>query len=137
MTVISAVGVRVLIESEFIIAGHSRFVILTHDWPFLHWDLMLEVDDSLLTWRVLSEPQIGVELRIEPSPNHRKAYLDYEGPVSGERGCVSQWDFGQLLDLQVSDEFIEGRLSSTRFSCELNLNIHLMRQELTLSENML
>lgn len=97
---------------------------------------MLEVDDSLLTWRVLSEPQIGVELQIESSPNHRKAYLDYEGPVSGERGCVSQWDFGRLLHLQVSDEFVAGKLSSTRFSCELNLNINLMRQELTLSKDM-
>ena len=96
---------------------------------------MLEVDEALLTWRVLNEPQIGVELRIEPSPNHRKAYLDYEGPVSGERGCVSQWDFGELLDLLVFDEFVEGRLSSTRFSCVLNFNVNMKSQGLMLSSN--
>lgn len=30
----------------------------------------------------------------EPLPDHRLFYLDYEGPVSGNRGVVTQWDKG-------------------------------------------
>ena len=29
-----------------------------------------------------------------PLPDHRLFYLDYEGPVSGNRGTVSRWDQG-------------------------------------------
>ncbi len=29
-----------------------------------------------------------------PWPDHRSSYLDYEGPVSGNRGAVSRWDAG-------------------------------------------
>ncbi|QDU38141.1 ATP-dependent DNA ligase [Maioricimonas rarisocia] len=71
-----------------------RFVILTHDHPFLHWDLMLEADGALRTWRLLDEPQPDVPLRAEALPDHRIAYLDYEGPVSRGRGQVTRWDAG-------------------------------------------
>ncbi|HKI33113.1 MAG TPA: hypothetical protein VKA46_14775, partial [Gemmataceae bacterium] len=30
----------------------------------------------------------------EPSFDHRRTYLDYEGPVSGGRGTVTRWDAG-------------------------------------------
>jgi hypothetical protein len=61
-----------------------------------HWDLMLELDSGeLLTWRLpgrplsdlLSDklPFMAVQL-----PNHRIAYLDYQGPVSGNRGRVER-----------------------------------------------
>lgn len=75
-----------------------RYVILFHDWPFPHWDLMLEAEDHLLTWRVLDQPQLDRQLAIEPLPPHRKRYLDYEGPLSGDRGCVVRWDEGTVLD---------------------------------------
>ena len=71
-----------------------RYVILTHDHPFLHWDLMLEADGGLRTWRLASPPAAGVTLVAEPLATHRVAYLDYEGPVSGERGSVNRWDAG-------------------------------------------
>jgi hypothetical protein len=71
-----------------------RFVILEHDHPFLHWDFMLEAGDLLRTWRLLEEPGPGRTVRAEPLGDHRKRYLDYEGPVSGNRGNVKRWDFG-------------------------------------------
>lgn len=71
-----------------------RYVILTHDHPFLHWDFMLEGDGVLRTWRLLEEPVAGRTVRAEALPDHRDAYLDYEGPVSGGRGSVVQWDHG-------------------------------------------
>ena len=33
-----------------------RFVILEHDYPELHWDLMLETAGALRTWRLLRPP---------------------------------------------------------------------------------
>jgi hypothetical protein len=71
-----------------------RYVILTHDHPELHWDLMLEAGPSLRTWRLSAPPQAGAKVRAEPSFDHRLLYLDYEGPVSGDRGSVSAWDRG-------------------------------------------
>ncbi len=73
-----------------------RFVILTHDHPHLHWDFMLEWNGKLRTWRLEKEPALGCEIRAEPLPDHRLKYLDYEGPVSGDRGEVHQWDAGKF-----------------------------------------
>lgn len=71
-----------------------RFVILEHDHPFRHWDFMLESGDVLRAWRLGAKPQAGVGVPAEPLGDHRKAYLDYEGPVSGNRGSVKRWDAG-------------------------------------------
>ena len=67
-----------------------RYVILHHegiDEP--HFDLMFEVDPSgpLVTFRSPVWPIVqGVQLtRLA---DHRREYLDYEGPVSGNRGTV-------------------------------------------------
>ncbi|QEG40138.1 hypothetical protein UC8_21440 [Roseimaritima ulvae] len=50
---------------------------------------MFETTDGLLTWAVEHMPAVGQPpqpaLRL---PLHRAVYLDYEGPVSGDRGRV-------------------------------------------------
>lgn len=71
-----------------------RFVILTHDHPFRHWDLMLEEGPGLRTWRLTEAPQPGRAIAAERLPDHRCEYLDYEGPVSGGRGTVRRVDHG-------------------------------------------
>jgi hypothetical protein len=71
-----------------------RFVILEHDHPSLHWDFMIEVGDVLRTWRLSEPPTPGHVVPAEPSFDHRPFYLDYEGPVSGDRGTVKRWDAG-------------------------------------------
>jgi hypothetical protein len=68
-----------------------RFVILEHDHPFLHWDLLLEEECSARTWRLLRKPCLGEPIRAEQLPEHRLMYLDYEGPVSGSRGSVRRF----------------------------------------------
>lgn len=73
-----------------------RFVILEHDWPTLHWDFLLEAGPVLRAWRLLAEPTAGRPLPAEPNLDHRLLYLDYEGPVSGGRGTVRQWDAGMF-----------------------------------------
>lgn len=74
-----------------------KFVILTHDHPVLHWDFMLESGDVLKTWRLLEEPVPENCLRgivAEALLDHRRDYLEYEGPVSEDRGSVTRWDRG-------------------------------------------
>jgi hypothetical protein len=71
-----------------------RYVILEHDHPHLHWDLMLEEGAVLRTWRLAAPPHEAQAVAVEPSFDHRLHYLDYEGPISGGRGQVTRWDHG-------------------------------------------
>jgi hypothetical protein len=71
-----------------------RFVVLEHDHPQLHWDFMLEAGAVLRTWRLATPPQAGQAVAASASFDHRLHYLDYEGPVSGQRGNVQRWDGG-------------------------------------------
>jgi hypothetical protein len=85
-----------------------RYVILRHECPPgyarpSHYDFMLETGDALRTWALAERPRPGVEIAAERLPDHRKAYLDYEGAVSGGRGAVARWDEGTYT-LQSEDE---------------------------------
>jgi hypothetical protein len=71
-----------------------RFVVLEHDWPTPHWDFLLEAGEVLRAWRLLAKPTAGVEVPAEPNFPHRRLYLDYEGPLSGDRGSVRRWGAG-------------------------------------------
>lgn len=71
-----------------------RFVILEHDHPFLHWDLLLQEENSARTWRLLRKPCLGEPIAAEPLPDHRLMYLDYEGVVRGDRGSVKRFVSG-------------------------------------------
>ena len=71
-----------------------RFVILEHDQPFLHWDFMLEAGDVLRTWRLAHVPEYDKASAATYLHEHRRLYLDYEGPLSGNRGSVRRWDTG-------------------------------------------
>lgn len=68
----------------------QRFVILKHDHPFLHWDLLLQEASSARTWRLLRRPCLNEPIAAKPLPAHRLMYLDYEGPVSNGRGSVQR-----------------------------------------------
>jgi hypothetical protein len=71
-----------------------RFAILEHDHPTLHWDLMLESEGKLRTWRLQTPLDKSGVIDAHELGDHRIAYLDYEGPVSGGRGNVLRWDAG-------------------------------------------
>ncbi len=77
-----------------------RFVILRHELPdggqrSSHWDMMFERGESLRTWAAEQLPRPGEDTEARELPAHRLTYLDYEGPVSGDRGSVSRWDEGE------------------------------------------
>lgn len=80
-----------------------QFVLLEHDHPELHWDFMLESGGVLRTWRLDRIPDEAGEIAAASLPDHRIAYLDYEGPVSGNRGTVARIDRGNY-ELLESDE---------------------------------
>lgn len=82
----------------------ARFTLSRHDLPGApHLDLFLEpggdagailpaTDGKLATWRLPSDPwtwPVGEPVPVERLPDHRAAYLDHEGPVSGNRGTVA------------------------------------------------
>ena len=101
----------------------SRFVILEHTHQGIHFDLMLEVDGQLRTWRLDTPPEPGRTLRAEPSFDHRLVYLEYEGPISHNRGHVRQWDAGTysgdargatLVSVELTGRRLCGRLELRR-----------------------
>lgn len=57
---------------------------------------MLEQEDELLTWALEKLPTLGDSIPAAELPPHRTAYLDYEGPVSRNRGTVTRWDRGEF-----------------------------------------
>src|SRR5262245_55078670 len=90
-----------------------RFVLLYHDYPAgyerpSHWDFMLETGDVLHTWALEQLPsdwQLAHSRTTAVYPNcpaiatsndvaavrlgdHRRDYLELEGPLSGGRGTV-------------------------------------------------
>ena len=71
------------LSSVFVIQEHRR-------GTDVHYDLMVRRPDAqaLWTWRLSSLPGPGRVLDAERLPDHRLAYLSYEGPVSRGRGEV-------------------------------------------------
>jgi hypothetical protein len=90
-----------------------RFVILIHDYPALHWDFMLENEAVLQTWRLARAPDETGPIDAEPLADHRLAYLDYEGPVSGNRGSVHRFDRGEYVLVRETADCLEVELKGT------------------------
>jgi len=109
-----------------------RFVLLRHECPpnFAkpsHWDFMLEQNEVLWTWelrelpvnwqRVLghasevNEPSAACEISALRLPDHRLAYLEFKGPLSGTRGTVTRCDGGEFELLEQRPEKLEIRLA--------------------------
>lgn len=97
----------------------TRWVLLRHDLDdgSRHFDWLIERpgdDDadpdrrSLLSFR-LQHPLIGGAFEGVRMPDHRRHYLDYQGPVSADRGRVTRVDEGECV-LDESPERITIRL---------------------------
>jgi hypothetical protein len=72
-----------------------RFVVLEHDTPLdRHWDFMLETPSGLATWSLAQTPDAAPTVFSRQLPDHRPAFLEYEGPISDNRGSVTRWDHG-------------------------------------------
>lgn len=79
-----------------------RCVLLRHTLPdgSSHFDWMLEVAPNapLRTFRLDQPPEAPAAFFARSMPDHRHAYLSYEGPVSGGRGSVVRVRTGEVLD---------------------------------------
>ncbi|OPX24012.1 MAG: hypothetical protein B1H04_03060 [Planctomycetales bacterium 4484_123] len=113
-----------------------RFVIQLHTTAGgRHYDLMLQAGKALATWRLETLPaELGPGQHVEAIalPDHRLAYLDYEGPISRGRGSVrivetgsyrleaqeeGCWRF-ELLGRNFDGQFILRRLAGERWSLQ-------------------
>lgn len=100
----------------------GRYVILEHDYPRRHWDFLLEKGDVLRGWRLTEAPERGKSIAAEASFDHRKMYLDYEGPISGGRGQVLRWDAGSFSWTKDESKDIEVSLEGKR--CHGTAKLH-------------
>lgn len=77
--------------------SQKQFVIQQHTTPDgVHWDLMLEMDDCLWTWR-LNVPPTEIKnkpISAERIHDHPLRFLTYEGPVQNNTGKVKITDKG-------------------------------------------
>jgi hypothetical protein len=102
-----------------------RFVVLRHELPpdsprGSHFDLMLEDGGVLRTWACEELPQLGQSVSADRLPDHRLAYLDYEGPVSG-RGEVTRVIAGEYEPIAESDDELRVRLSAETMRAVLSI----------------
>lgn len=98
-----------------------RFVILFHELPpesdrASHWDLMLEDGDTLATWALEDSPAETKSTAAIALAPHRLRYLDYEGPVSNQRGHVTRWEHGTFEWLTREDNLVRVQLHGNQQS---------------------
>jgi hypothetical protein len=107
-----------------------RYVVLHHDCPTgSHFDLMLEWDGVLKTWSLARPPETDRPMDCVSLPDHRQAYLDYEGPVSDNRGSVACWDRGDYeideqtgthWSVKIRGDRLAGKLTLTQQSSDVS-----------------
>lgn len=78
-----------------------------------HWDFMLEHNGVLEAWALDGPPAPKTTRLAQKLPPHRMEYLTYEGPVSGDRGKVTQI---------ISGNFV-GSLSALEWEESFSLNL--------------
>lgn len=124
------------------------FVLLLHHCPKdvprpTHCDLMVEAEGVLRTWVLERLPNGWSDLAERtadeiacPLPvartmdvtatrlaDHRLDYLDYEGPVGGDRGTVRRLDAGTYEMLAISPDACELSLAGKRLRGILKLTL--------------
>ena len=92
----------------------KRFVIQEHRrGDDVHWDLMLEVSDVLLTWRLNIPP---AQITVHPAKaikisDHPLRFLTYQGPVQNGAGNVKIADSGTYRRSDETSDKIELNLA--------------------------
>ena len=98
----------VLMDTSFVIHAHSG------QGP-VHYDLMLQAGDALATWRLAcpaAELPLDSPTGVRRIQDHRLAYLDYQGPISNGRGCVTMVDRGFYEPISICEDCWQVRLAS-------------------------
>ena len=108
------------------VSNMPRFVILFHQTGTnlgrpSHWDFLLENGPTLMAWALSAEPAACQPVEALALPEHRRHYLDYEGPLSADRGTVRRWDLGTFVWLQRSAQLVRIQLHGAKLSGEATL----------------
>jgi DNA polymerase Ligase (LigD) len=103
-----------------------RFVVQEHTTSEgVHWDLMLEEGEVLITFRLEEPPEEALRHPVGATRifDHPLRFLTYEGPVQKGTGQVRIVEWGTYLasdpqedrwSLTLSGEILEGRFALTR-----------------------
>ncbi|MBX7073233.1 MAG: hypothetical protein K1X71_08800 [Pirellulales bacterium] len=108
----------------------SQFVVLRHEMPTgdhrpSHWDLMLERNGALWTWSLSELPTPVAWVVAQRIHDHRLDYLEYEGPISGDRGHVARYDRGSCqidacdnlsISARIAGQHLRGQLRLEKFA---------------------
>lgn len=108
-----------------------HYVILRHeniDAP--HFDLMFETSpgSALATWRSDIWP-IDRTIPLLRLGDHRRDYLTYEGPLTGNRGSVRRVESGSVSYRVRSDEKLVLELAAEGITRTLSIAIDSIRGE--------
>ena len=98
-----------------------RFVLLEHRFDGVHRDFMLETDGVLKTWAIDGAIVPDQTIPARQLADHRLVYLDYEGPISGNRGEVRREDRGSYEIIAWEDDRVVVRVSGDQLSGEVSL----------------
>jgi hypothetical protein len=107
------------------VRSSAPYVVLWHEVPpsdsprsnwrecESHFDLLIADAPMLRTWALDRWPlESGMECRAVALPRHRRRYLTYEGPVSGNRGTVTRVETGQFQLLTDAPDMVVLQLQS-------------------------
>lgn len=107
----------------------KRFVIHEHSTADgTHWDLMLETENVLETFRLDINPHQIIQscANAEKIHDHPLKFLTYQGPVQNGKASVKIIDSGTYTILHQTNEKIEmyfaGQILSSRFTLTLLSN---------------
>ena len=110
----------------------GRFVLLHHHFPLAdarksHWDLMLQQSSNLLTFQIPTLPaaisDCQQKLNVLRLSDHRIRYLDYEGPISGDRGYVDRVASGNFMVEKVPPHDLFFTLDSPSLKASFRMRI--------------
>ena len=93
-----------------------RFSIAKHEMPanssrHSHFDLFLESEGTLMTWELTSLLTTQNNQVVRRLANHRLVYLDFQGPLSDDRGTVKLVDTGSLEWVTLESERLISRIN--------------------------
>ncbi len=102
----------------------DRFVVQEHTTPEgVHWDLMLEQDGVLITFRLEDEPARSLEHEVRAVRifDHPLRFLTYEGPVQKGTGRVRIINHGAYEYRSQSEDLLAFELNGTTLRGDFTL----------------
>ncbi|MDY6970017.1 MAG: DNA polymerase ligase N-terminal domain-containing protein [Spirochaetota bacterium] len=102
-----------------------KFVIHHHTNGTDHYDIMIEYSNILLTWQVPFDKikllLNGIRIEAIRIQDHRKKYLNYEGPISCNRGRIEIFDYGNYKASVIDEDNIKAQLYGKVFKGLINI----------------